>query len=345
MDGGHSIDCNSVNDLQRQAEQSPQELKEFVDSIGTRRPSILEKESETCQCCTLKPNRRAYKNVIGAGVSLSLAYSAVIALISLQSSLNEAEGLGYGNLIILTSSLSIFGLFTSSVINFLGTKYSVILAYCFSLAYAVANFYPQWYTLVPAAVCAGIAECIMLAGNGIHVTNMAIKYAPALNEKTDHLIAFYNGIITMFFKLSFIPGNLATTAILFSERTSAGEDIIDTSLESICNNTDAANLDQTYVYILMSSFVLINIAAIAIAFLFIDHPGTKPRRGSALKFYIKDPVVSTLKMFTEWKMCLLILMMPLPSFLTASILGIVLKVGHTLNFCIIHVSISLVPCL
>ena len=259
-------------------------------------------------------------------MSFSLTYSVILALLSLQSSLNEAEGLGYGNLIIYNSSLTIFGLFTSSVINFLGTKYSIILAYCFSLAYAVANFYPQWYTLVPAAVCGGIAECIMLAGNGIHVTNMAIKYAPALNEKTDHLIAFYNGIITMFFKLSYIPGNLATTIILFIERSSAGEDIIDTSLESICNNTDAANLDQTYVYILMSSFVLINIATIAIAFLFIDHPGTKPRRGSALKFYIKDPVVSTLKMFTEWKMCLLILMMLLPSFVTSSILGIVLKV-------------------
>ncbi|XP_011409961.1 PREDICTED: protein unc-93 homolog A-like [Amphimedon queenslandica] len=318
----------SLNNLQRQTEQlSPQELKEFVlqDSIGTRRPSVLEKESETCQCCTLKPKGRAYKNVIGAGVSFTLTFSALIALISLQSSLNEAEGLGYGHLIVYNVVFIVFGLFMSSVINFLGTKYSIILAYFFSLAYAVANFYPQWYTLVPAAVCGGLADSIMHAGNSIHVTNMAIKYAPALNEKTDHLIAFYNGIITMFFKLSYIPGNLATTAILFSERTSAGKDIIDTSLEPICNNTDAANLDQTYVYILMSSFVLINIAAIAIAFLFIDHPGTKPRRGSALKFYIKDPVVSTLKVFKDWKMCLLVLMMPLPAFLTVSILGIVLK--------------------
>ena len=53
----------NVNGLQTE-QVPPQELKEFVvqDSIGTRRPSVLEKESETCQCCSLKPKGRAYRS-------------------------------------------------------------------------------------------------------------------------------------------------------------------------------------------------------------------------------------------------------------------------------------------
>ena len=315
------------------SELSPRELEEFEleESVeATRKLSVLERESETCQCCSLTPKARAYKNVLGAGVSFMLVNSVVAALVSLQSSLNDTQGLGYGNLTIFNATFIVFGLFASSVIKYLGTKYSLILAYCLILVYAIANFYPRWYTLVPAAVFGGIAQSVIFAGNSIHATNMAIRYAPALNEKTDHLIAFFNGIITMFFKMAYIPGNLATTAILFSERHSAGNDIIDTSLGPVCNNTDAKNLNQTYVYILMSSFVGIDIIAVAIACLFIDHPGTELRRkGTALKFYIKEPVIATLRMFLDWKICLLLLMMPIPSFLTASVIGVMLKVGHT----------------
>ena len=338
---GHEARHEEDEDLEEQdeldekllSELSPRELEEFEleESVeATRKLSVLERESETCQCCSLTPKARAYKNVLGAGVSFMLVESVVAALISLQSSLNDTQGLGYGNLAIFNATFIVFGLFASSVMRYLGTKYSLILVYCLILVYAIANFYPRWYTLVPAAVFGGIAQSVIFAGNSIHVTNMAIRYAPALNEKTDHLIAFFNGIITMFFKMAFIPGNLATTAILFSERHSAGNDIIDTSLGLVCNNTDAKNLNQTYVYILMSSFVGISIIAVAIACLLIDHPGTELRRkGTALKFYIKEPVIATLRMFLDWKICLLLLMMPIPSFLTSSMIGVMLKVGHT----------------
>ena len=304
------------------------QLEDFVKNEGEG-PSNSKEESaepDASQKCPLTPRSRAYKNVLGAGVSSMLSYGVIVALQSLQSSFNEAEGLGYSNLAIGSATFIIFGLFGSSLIKLLGTKYSLIVSYFSALVYAGANYYPQWYTLVPGAICSGMAQAIMYAAGGIHVTNMAMEHASALNEKTDHLIAFFNGVYSMFLKLKYIPGNAAITAILFSERQSSDNEIVDSSLGSVCNNTDVKDLDQTYVYILMSSFVVIDIVAIVLAFILLDQPGTEPRSGGVIKFYIKEPIVSTLKMFLEWKTYFLLLIIILPSFMATTMYGIMMKV-------------------
>ena len=304
------------------------DLKNLVEDEGEGW-SNSEKESAgpgASLKCPLTPRPKAYKNVIGAGVSSMLSYGVLIAIENLQSSFNEAEGLGYSNLAIASATFIIFGLFGSSLIKLLGTKYSLIVSYFCALIYAGANYYPQWYTLVPGAICSGLAQTIMFAAGGIHVTNMAIEHATALNEKTDHLIAFFNGLYSMFLKFMYIPGNAAITAILFSEHQSSDKEIADSSLGLVCNNTDVKDLDQTYVYILMSSFVVIDIVAIVLAFILLDHPGTEPRSCGVIKFYIKDPTIAALRMFLEWKIYFLFLIILLPSFVTSTVYGIMIKV-------------------
>ena len=173
------------------------DLVQLEDFVQGEEPSNSEKESAgpgASPKCPLTPRSRAYKNVLGAGVSAMLSFGVLVALDNLQSSFNEAEGLGYSNLAIGSATFIIFGLFGSSLIKLLGTKYSLIVSYFSALVYAGANYYPQWYTLVPGAICNGIAQTIMFAAGGIHVTNMAMEHASALNEKTDHLIAFFNGV-------------------------------------------------------------------------------------------------------------------------------------------------------
>ena len=327
---------SSFSDIRRQSElPTPQELKDFIQdhqdegsayTSSGRRPSLLEKDSETFQCCSLSPRVKAYKNALGVGWSFMLFMGGLVSLVSLQSSLNDAEGLGLATLAIMNASFFVSGLFSSSIIRLLGTKYTLVLAFCLSLVYSLSNFYPQWYTLVPGALFFGVAEAPVFAAMNTHVTATAIKYAPALNEKPDHLIAFYNGIVTMFFKLSYIPGNVATTVILFSERSSAGKDIIDSSLGPVCNNTEVETLNPTYVYILLSSFVMLAISAIVTVCVFVDHPGTMISRRSSLRFYLKDPMLATLKMFINWKILSFGPMTLLCSFVAATVNGLLTKV-------------------
>ena len=69
--------------------------------------------------------------------------------------------------------------------------------------------------------------------------------------------------------------HLVTWQILFSERaqvSNSSDDagIIDTSLGSVCNNTEAATLNPLYVYILMSFFVLLDMLAIVVSLTLMD---------------------------------------------------------------------------
>ncbi|XP_011410250.1 PREDICTED: protein unc-93 homolog A-like [Amphimedon queenslandica] len=320
---------NSLTDIRRQSQlPTPQELKDFIQDGRpvTRRPSVLEKQSETFQCLSLSPKAKTYKNVLGAGLSFMLTMSGLVSLVSLQSSLNDAQGLGLATLAIMNASFLVSGLFASSIIRLLGTKYSIIFAFSLSLVYSLTNFYPEWYTLVPGALFFGFSEGPMFAAMNTHVTTIAIKYAPKLNENPDHLIAFFNGIITMFFKLSYLPGNLATTAILFSERSSSGADIIQSPLSPVCNNTEVETLNPTYVYILLSSFVTLAVSAIIIACLFVDHPGALRSNTPAVRFYLKDPVMATVRMILNWKILSIFPMTLLSSFTAATLNGLLTKV-------------------
>ena len=339
---------SSLYDLRRQSElPSPHDLKDYLQDIN-RRPSWLGQERETCQCCTWSPRAKAYKNVVGAGLSFMCLTSALVALVSLQSSLNDEDGLGLATLAIVNFSFLISGLFVSTVIRILGTKYTAALSYALAGLYIIANFYPRWYTLVPVAVLVGIGLGPQFASLNIHITTIAIRYAPALKENPDYLVSLFTGIHTMFFKFSYIPGNLATTIILFSEQaqvSNSSDDtgIIDTSLGSVCNNTEAATLDPLYVYILLSIFVLFDLLAIIICLTLMDHLGTETRFrsfGNAVKSYLKKPIVATFKMFADWKIYMIIPMMILDGFLSSFVLGNFAKVinciyrlFHTLYQC------------
>ena len=326
---------SSLYDLRRQSElPSPYELRDFIQNTK-RKPSWLEQEKETCQCCIWSPRAKAYKNLLGAGLSYMFIMSALVALIGLQSSLNDEQGLGLATLAISNVVFLIFGLFAATVISILGTKYAALFSYILLTIYTLANFYPHWYTLVPSNVFAGIGLGLVFASLDVHITTIAIHYAPALKENPDYLVSLFTGIHSMFFKLSFIPSNSAITIILFSEQAQVSNNsdnagIIDTSLGSVCNNTEAATLDPLYVYILISFFVLLDLLAIIICLTLMDHLGTETRFhsfGNAVKIYLRKPIVTTFKIFLDWKIYMILPMMILDGYLTSFMLGFFAKVS------------------
>ena len=301
---------------------------------GDATKHVEEEEFDDPRCCR-SLRSKAYRNVFGTGVSFMMSLSAVVSLFSLQSSLNDTAGLGLANLSIFMGFFFISGIFASSIIRILGTKYTLIFSYTLLGVYTVANFYPHWYTLVPAAVFGGCGFGPVFAAGNVHVTTVAIKYAHKLNEKTDHLVSLFTGIQAMFFKVSYIPGSLATAAILFSERLSNGSEIVISTLGNVCDNDEASKLNPTYVYILISVNVVFDIIAILICLLLLDtlQEGgfKKESRGKVWKQYIKKPIVATLKMFKSWKMYMIIPMMVLDGFLASFALGTYYRVRHNMT--------------
>jgi hypothetical protein len=275
------------------------------------------------------PRCKAYRNVFGTGVSFMMSLSAVVSLFSLQSSINP--DLGLASLTVFMVFFLISGLlFASTIIHILGTKFTLIFSYCLLGMYTLANFYPDWYTLIPMAALGGIGFSPVFVAANVHVTTIAIRYASALNERKDYLVALFAGIQAMFFKVAYIPGSFATAAILFSERISNGSEIIDANLSDVCNNTEALELDRTYIYILLSVYIFFDIIAIIICALFLDRLQVNMCKlqscSKIWKIFIRKPILGTLKMFLCWKMYMIIPLMVLDGYLASFALGTYYKV-------------------
>ena len=296
-------------------------------------PEAEEEEDKRCCCST---RSKAYRNVFGTGFSFMMSLSAVVSLFSLQSSLNPE--LGLASLTVFMGFFLISGLFASTIIHILTTKYTLIFSYTLLGVYTVANYYAHWYTLIPAAIFGGMGFGPVFAASNVHVTTVAIRYASALKERPEYLVSLFAGIQAMFFKVAYIPGSFATFAILFSERAAGNEsEVIDTDVVNVCNNTEAATLNQTYIYILLSVYVSFDLIAIIVCFLLLDrlqeNVWTCHSFGRVWKVYFKKPLLSTLKMFTSWKMCMIIPMMILDGFLASFALGTFYKVSSNVMVC------------
>ena len=319
---------NSLYDLRRQSElPQPEELKDFVQDV--RRKSLpLAEDRNTCQYCSLGPKSRAYKNLLGVSVSFFIIFSTYLSEAGLQSSVNEDSGLGLASLCVLYGSFLLSGWFTAAIIRLLGTKYALLAAYIGMTMYTISNFYPSWYSLIPGSMIIGLAFGPLWASQGVHITVVATRYAPDFGEKPQHLVFFFFGIYTFIYKLSYIPSNIISSVVLLNGRQ-PNTSFVESPLDEVCNNTEAANLDEFYLYVLLSIYVAFDVLAILLLLTFVDHIGTEAKFlsfSAMLNAYFRQPFIATLKMLLNWKLLMIIVMMILDGYTISFVLGQFTKV-------------------
>ena len=247
--------------------------------------------------CSRGPGRTAYKNVFGLSVSVMLLFCAFQGLQSLQSSINSSGGLGLVSLAILYVFFVIAGFVTPGIVKILGTKYALMGGMVCHFIYVASNYYSDWYTLIPSSILLGFASGPIWAAVSVHLTEIAVKVAPIVKETHQNLIGQFTGILFLFFQLSQIPGNLASSLILlYSESNVTSEN---------CTNFSATMIEHKYIYILISVFLLFDIAAIVTLALTVDQlPRETPFRLTKNKFqvFLLTPLIDTFKVLVNWKM-------------------------------------------
>ena len=300
----------STLDVRRASEQlSVEELKLFTGNV-----SLIELFSPTTPVvptgvwrrCRISDRATAYRNVLGVSVSFWAAFSTMVVLVSLQSSLNADQGLGLATLVLanLVQSASVF--LSAPAVTMLGTKRGIIVGYIGFFIYALANYYPSWYTLIPSSIIIGFAfGALVWTSIYSHVTAVAVKAAVILNEDPKYLVALFTGLLTFFYKSGYIPGNLISSIVLFNngvERSSVVGD------NGTCVSTEVANLDKIYIYIMLSVFVLFVVAGILIAVFFVDELRTDRKFISARHYvahHLKKPIMEMLTVILNWKLLLM----------------------------------------
>ncbi|KAM3932697.1 protein unc-93 homolog A-like [Leptodactylus fuscus] len=155
------------------------------------------------------------KNILVVSVGFLLIFVAFGGLQTLQSSLNPSGGLGAVSLSV-TYGGQIFSaaVFTPFVVNKLGCKWILIIVTCFYIIYTLANFYPKWYTLMPASVMLGLGASPFWTAKCTYLTVSAKRHAMETGKKDMHVINQYFGIFFFVFQSSRIWGNLISSLVL-----------------------------------------------------------------------------------------------------------------------------------
>ena len=271
---------------------------------------------------------KVYKNLFGISVSFFLVFGPYLAEIFLQSSFNESSALGLASLSVLYFSFSISCFVSAAIISLLGTKYTIVIAYCGLTTYTISNFYSSWFTLIPGSIVAGLIFGPLWGSHSVHIYSIARLHAFQNRKNLEHIVFRFFGIYVFIFKLSSVPGNVISSSVLMNGRSSNASFFGDSN--DICNNTDAANSDIVYRYVLLSIYVVLDIIAIAVAIVFIDRlDNTRAMftcSSGIFVMHIKTPFVSTLKLMLNWKMIVIVMIMMLDGYTLSFVIGLFSKV-------------------
>ena len=250
--------------------------------------------------------RYAYRNLYGVGAELLLHSSAIIGLIVLQSSLNSVQGLV--SLVVLYAASIVVGFLTVGLIAVFGTKNNLIIVSCLVLLYCLCNFHAAWYTLIPGALLGGIANGTKWASIPAHIKGIAERVAPILEKDQQYLIGKYTGIVIFFFYLSFIPGNLASSLLLYpynynasdvlptySDAEFSGSANVSLDENPICKEVDPESVGKIFFYSLLSVYAVFIVASILILIFCVDRLETEKENNffssdQKLQLYLKKPL-------------------------------------------------------
>ena len=121
--------------------------------------------------------RRIYKNLILISFAFLLLFTAFGTTGSLQSSINEVDGLGTSSLAVIYTALVLSCMFVPSImIEKMTVKWAMVVSvFCYS-TYIAAQLYPEYYTLLPTAVVLGLGAAPLWTAQCTYFTQVAHRF-------------------------------------------------------------------------------------------------------------------------------------------------------------------------
>ena len=237
--------------------------------------------------------RRYMKNLLVMSAAYFFLFSAYFALRNLQSSLNAVGGLGLYALSSMYCSLIFGSLFSTTVVQRLQPKRTLSLSLVGFVLYSAANFYPRFYTMIPASVVHGFFMAVGYTAQSTYLTNISAGYAELVGKQTKDVLSQFHGTYFVFLQFSQIAGGLMSS-LLLSKQNSDPDDVPFTSQSPVVNGNyssenisvpfcgraychsdsgDAvsnSSVDVTTLLVLMACFAASTVAGCVILIFFLD---------------------------------------------------------------------------
>ncbi|CAK8675870.1 unnamed protein product [Clavelina lepadiformis] len=151
-------------------------------------------------------------------VGISLVACSHFSLIYLQSSLNVENGLGATCLTIVYSTALVSGLIICPIfLKFFSVRNGMILYDITALIYCAANFYPEYYTLVPASILVGFGKSLFWICSGTFVVYYAKLFQTLGKPGTENNTSTINGLVLSGIYAAQVVGNLVSFLVFREE--------------------------------------------------------------------------------------------------------------------------------
>ncbi len=184
------------------------------------KPNLNKKHEHEKQAAQLSSTY--IRNLIVLSIGFMLAYTAFFSLRNLQSSINHEGGLGLIGLSTVYASFLLGCIFAPSIVNCMRPKSAIVMAMHGNLASVLANFYPTFYTLIPASAILGFTMAILWTAQGTYITSIAITYAALTNKSHDAILGLFIGFFLFLVQIAQILGNLISSSVFTIEMSGPG---------------------------------------------------------------------------------------------------------------------------
>ncbi|OXU27596.1 hypothetical protein TSAR_007442 [Trichomalopsis sarcophagae] len=142
-------------------------------------------------------------------------FTAFQGTANLQSSINASDGLGTVSLSAIYAALVLSCIFVPTfLIKRLTVKWTLCLSMLCYAPYIGSQFYPRFYTLVPAGVLLGLGAAPMWAAKATYLTQVGGVYAKLTDEPADAIVVRFFGFFFLAWQTAELWGNLISSLVL-----------------------------------------------------------------------------------------------------------------------------------
>lgn len=155
---------------------------------------------------------RILKNVAAVSAAFMVQFTAFQGTANLQSSINAKDGLGTVSLSSIYAALVVSCIFVPTfLIKRLTVKWTLCLSMMCYAPYIAAQFYPAFYTLVPAGVVVGLGAAPMWTSKATYLTQAGSVYAKLTDQAVDGIIVRFFGFFFLAWQTAELWGNLISS--------------------------------------------------------------------------------------------------------------------------------------
>ncbi|XP_067669475.1 protein unc-93 homolog A-like [Haliotis asinina] len=220
------------------------------------------------------------------------AGSAFNALQNLQSSLNEKHDLGVLSVSAVYGAYVFSGILAPTVIRYFGVKKCIILSWVCHIIYTVSNFYPTFYTLIPASLLLGGISGFLWTSQSTYITVCSYSLAKRTSQELYVVLSKLTGLFFAIFQTTQIPGNLVSSLVL---KQGTYDNV---TTQAVCgaaycpmstNATSILTPDEGDFHIMLGVFVACDVLALLITVFFLS---PLPKSAWSAEASLKDSLSS-----------------------------------------------------